>query len=303
MNELYQVRRQRIYRQNAAMEFPIPTTMLEHVLYTQEAPYCIEYQYYDKDAVTRPHYGHTLEVIVSFGVQGDYNIDGRAVPLEADSILFIPPNMLHSGTLKGTAHAYIINLKFDFERLRPVVDIERMYAREGFSVNQLIYCQPDREQTVSAIQTLIDSDDDLFMRTAALVRLFGVWLSGLTGARACLPRADEELNQLISWTEQNYKNHITIDDAAKVMHLSRSYFCNYFKQKTGMTYLNYLNRLRIEQAGLMLLSGMTASECSAACGFDDLSYFIQLFRRVTGCTTRQFAEKFSATAAANAEHA
>lgn len=298
MNEVYQVRRQRVYKQSGGMEFPIPTTMFEHVLYTQEAPYCIEYQRYEKDAVTRPHYGHTLEVIVSFGVRGDYSIDGRPVPLEEESILFIPPNVLHSGTLRGSERAYLINLKFDFERLRPTVDIERMYAQKGCSINQLIACQPDRAATVAAVQALIDADDDLFRRTAALIHLFGVWADGLSGARGGMPLADDGLNQLITWTEQNYKNRITIDDAARVMHLSRSYFCNYFKQKTGMTYLSYLNRLRIEQAGLMLLSGMTASESCAACGFDDLSYFIQLFRRETGCTTRQFVEKFSGTAMA-----
>ena len=294
VNELYQVRRQRVYRQTADAGFPIPETVLEHMLYTQEVPYCIEYQRYENDAVTRPHYGHTLEVIVSFGVSGDYSIAGRAVPLEADSILFIPPNMLHSGVIRGAENTYLINLKFDFERLRPMVDIERMYSLKGLSVNQLIYCRPDRNETVAAVMALIDHDGDLFLRTAALIKLFGIWADGLEGARGVIPLADEGLERLIAWTEQNYKSRITIDDAARIMHLSRSYFCNYFRQKTGMTYLGYLNRLRIEQAGFMLLSGMTASEACAACGFDDLSYFIQLFRRETGCTTRQFVEKFSA---------
>lgn len=293
MNEVYPVRRHRIYRQSEDMEFPIPTTMFEHMLFTQESPYCIEYQRYEKDAVTRPHYGHTLEVIVSFGVRGDYSIAGRPVALEADSILFIPPNLLHSGMLRGAEGAYLINLKFDLDRLKQTVDIERMYAQQGFSIKQLLFCQPDRDATVAAVQELIDADAELFMRISALVKLFGIWINGMNGARNAMPLTDEGLDRLISWTEQNYKKRITIDDAARVMHLSRSYFCNYFKQKTGMTYLSYLNRLRIEQAGLMLLSGMTASESCTACGFDDLSYFIQLFRRETGCTTRQFIDKFA----------
>ena len=197
VNELYQVRRQRVYIQAADAGFPIPDTMLEHMLYTQEAPYCIEYQYYENDAVTRPHYGHTLEVIVSFGVQGDYSIAGRAVPLKADSILFIPPNTLHSGVIHGSANAYLINLKFDFERLRPLVDIERMYSFKGLSVNQLISCRPDRTETVEAVMALIDNDDDLFLRTASLIRLFGLWADGLDGARSAIPIADEGLERLI----------------------------------------------------------------------------------------------------------
>lgn len=293
MNEFAHVRRQRVYRQEDALDFPIPTSVFEHVLYTQDAPYCIEYQRYEKDAFTRPHYGHTLEVILSFGVRGDYSIAGRPVELREDSMLFIPPNVLHSGTLRVSEPAYILNLKFDFERLKPMVDVEKMYAQLGYSIGMLGQCRPDREETVRAVQALIDADGELFMRTAALIRLFGVWARGLNGVRAEAPLGDDGLNRLIAWTEQNFRSRITIDDAARVMHLSRSYFCSYFRQKTGMTYLNYLNRLRVEQAGLMLISGMTASESCAACGFEDLSYFIQLFRRHTGCTTREFVEKFA----------
>lgn len=302
MNGQYNVRSRRVYMQDGAMDFPIPATIFEHVLYTQDVPYCIEYQRYEQDAVTRPHYGHTLEVIISFGVQGDYNIGGRPVPLNGDSVLFIPPNVLHSGMLRVDGPAHIINLKFDFERLRQTVDIERMYAQQGLSVNMLMDCQPDRARTVEAVQELIDGDGDIFRRTSALVKLFGIWAEGLAGGRGAVPIADEGLHRLITWTEQNYKSRITIDDAARVMHLSRSYFCSMFKQKTGMTYLNYLNRLRIEQAGLMLLSGMTASESSAACGFDDLSYFIQLFRRLTGFTTREFIDRFARDGAAGAQN-
>lgn len=293
MNEFAYVRRQRVYRPEDALDFPIPTSVFEHVLYTPDAPYCIEYQRYEKDAFTRPHYGHTLEVILSFGVRGDYSIAGRPVELKEDSMLFIPPNVLHSGALRVAEPAYILNLKFDFERLKPMVDVEKMYAQLGYSIGMLGQCRPDREETVRAVQALIDADGELFMRTAALIRLFGVWARGLKDVRAETPLSDDGLNRLIAWTEQNFCSRITIDDAARVMHLSRSYFCSYFRQKTGMTYLNYLNRLRVEQAGLMLISGMTASESCAACGFEDLSYFIQLFRRHTGCTTREFVEKFA----------
>lgn len=282
----------RVYARESAHDFPIPTDIFEQGVYTQDAPYRIEYQRYDQDDVTPPHYGHTLEVIISLGVKGDYNIDGRPVPLMDDSILFIPPNVLHSGVLRVDRAAYILNLKFDFERLKPTVDIEYLLARQGLSVNMLMACRPDRQRTIAAVQELIDTDADPFRRTAALLRLFGLWAKGMSGS-AEIPVSGEGLHKLIAWTEQNYKNRITIDDAARVMHLSRSYFCSMFRQKTGMTYINYLNRLRIERAGRLLLTGMTASQSSQACGFDDLSYFIQLFRRVTGLTTREFVEKYS----------
>ncbi len=191
------VRQRRVEMQENAAGFPIPETLFEHVLYTQEIPYCIEYQRYEKDTMTRPHYAHTLEVIISFGVQGDYNIGGISVPLKEDGILFIPPDVIHSGILYLPKPAHLINLKFDLEQLRSLVDIEHIYARAGYSIRQLISCRPNREKTIRAVQRLIDADDDLFERTAALIHLFGIWAKGLSELREAVICTDSLIDDLI----------------------------------------------------------------------------------------------------------
>ncbi len=58
-----------------------------------------------------------------------------------------------------------------------------------------------------------------------------------------------------------------------------------------MTYLSYLNSVKIEKAMQMLRYGKTVTECTYECGFDSVSYFVQLFKKILGCTPGQYIKQ------------
>ena len=67
--------------------------------------------------------------------------------------------------------------------------------------------------------------------------------------------------------------------------MSYSYFSRSFKKVTGMTFKNYLNRTRISKAEQLLFeSGGSISETAIACGYNSISYFISVYRQITGKT-------------------
>ena len=70
---------------------------------------------------------------------------------------------------------------------------------------------------------------------------------------------------------------------------NKHYFCNKFKTATGETYLQYLNNLRVFHACKMLKKGHALTEICEKCGFENMSYFIQLFKKIVGTTPKQYA--------------
>jgi len=65
--------------------------------------------------------------------------------------------------------------------------------------------------------------------------------------------------------------------------MSAFYFCKTFKKATGMTFTDYLARVRVEKVkNLMLNPNMRVSEAAFDAGFQSLSQFNRVFRRVTG---------------------
>ena len=69
---------------------------------------------------------------------------------------------------------------------------------------------------------------------------------------------------------------------------SRNYFCAWFRGHTQTTYLKYLNQVRINHACRILSHTGSIDQACTASGFRDMSYFIQTFRKMQGCTPRQY---------------
>ena len=74
--------------------------------------------------------------------------------------------------------------------------------------------------------------------------------------------------------------------------MSVRYFCKVFKQSIGMTFTDYLNRLRIEKAKNLLANPHKhISEIAFEVGFESLSQFNRSFKRITGETPTRFRKK------------
>jgi len=88
---------------------------------------------------------------------------------------------------------------------------------------------------------------------------------------------------------ENYTRKISLKEIADASGLSAPYFSTIFKNEMGENLSNYLNRLRVEKALVML--GETDSpinEISAACGFEDQSWFSKVFKSYTGISPYEY---------------
>ncbi|MCL2190742.1 MAG: helix-turn-helix domain-containing protein [Treponema sp.] len=81
----------------------------------------------------------------------------------------------------------------------------------------------------------------------------------------------------------NYTRKVSLKEIADVSGLSAPYFSTIFKDEMKENLSDYLNRLRVEKASTMLLeTDLLVSEISAACGFEDQSWFSKIFKNHTG---------------------
>ncbi len=57
----------------------------------------------------------------------------------------------------------------------------------------------------------------------------------------------QRLSAVIAYTEAHYRENIALSDAAATLHMHPNSFCRFFKENTGVTYLNYLNEYRLSK--------------------------------------------------------
>ena len=76
---------------------------------------------------------------------------------------------------------------------------------------------------------------------------------------------------------------LSLSDVAKAVNSSTFYFCKMFKKATGLHFTDYLSRIRIEKAKNLLLNPhLRVSEIAFQVGFQSLTHFNRVFRKITG---------------------
>lgn len=98
-----------------------------------------------------------------------------------------------------------------------------------------------------------------------------------------------EVCRALSYIEQHYADPLTLDEVCRHSQLSKSYFCSFFKEQTRQTFVEYLNRRRIEHARLLLEdTDLPVTEICYDAGFNDLTHFSRTFKKITGISARAY---------------
>ena len=98
---------------------------------------------------------------------------------------------------------------------------------------------------------------------------------------------------------ERHAEDLALEDVARAVNMSAFYFCKMFKKTTGMTFTDYLARVRVEKVKHLLLNPhKRISEAAFEAGFQSLSQFNRVFRRVSGESPTIFRDRVHASAAA-----
>lgn len=90
---------------------------------------------------------------------------------------------------------------------------------------------------------------------------------------------------------KNYHRDLTLDEVSRSVHVSPYYFSKLFKDETGENYVEYLTKVRIRQAKVMLLDPSNSiKQICLSVGYGDPSYFSRIFKRYEGVTPSEFRD-------------
>jgi AraC-like DNA-binding protein len=97
------------------------------------------------------------------------------------------------------------------------------------------------------------------------------------------------IKKVIQFIETNYSRDISMDDISKHIGLNRNYFSSLFKEKMKIPPQQYLINYRINKAcELMSNEGLTISDISRSVGYNDPLGFSKIFKKLKGCSPREY---------------
>jgi AraC-like DNA-binding protein len=87
---------------------------------------------------------------------------------------------------------------------------------------------------------------------------------------------------------------MSLGQVAKAMNTSTFYFCKLFKKVTGINFTDYVSRVRIEKAKNLLLNpNLRVSEIAYDVGFQSLTHFNRVFKRILGQSPTEYRGHFA----------
>lgn len=102
-------------------------------------------------------------------------------------------------------------------------------------------------------------------------------------------RYSSDIQEAINYIHTNFTLNITLRAVSDHLHLSENYFCGKFKKQTGISFVSYLNLIRIEHAKELLLSSEDPAYIIAnSVGFENTNYFSRLFKQLIGVSPTHY---------------
>ncbi len=102
----------------------------------------------------------------------------------------------------------------------------------------------------------------------------------------------DPIERVMKYIEQNYNETLTLSSAAQYVHLNAAYLSSLFKQRTGTSFVERLNEIRIQEAKRKMLHHdaklVTIAEQT---GFSNIRHFNRVFKNVTGMAPSEFKEQ------------
>jgi len=108
-----------------------------------------------------------------------------------------------------------------------------------------------------------------------------------------LSYSDKRLQKITEYVNRHYSGEIRVGKLAQDIGMAEATFCRFFKKTFGEHFTGYVNKIRIEYAVRQLLETKdSVSEIGYACGFNTIDYFIRIFKKVKGCTPKEYRKMY-----------
>lgn len=105
----------------------------------------------------------------------------------------------------------------------------------------------------------------------------------------CVKKNQSRFLPMFEYLKEHYSEKIQLTDMAEFADVTSCHFCRTFKHISNKTFVDYLNSIRLVNACKELAFSLKpVKQIACMCGFEDMNYFIRIFKKYYKVTPNQF---------------
>jgi AraC-like DNA-binding protein len=102
------------------------------------------------------------------------------------------------------------------------------------------------------------------------------------------------IEKVMEHINQNFDKTVTLGEVAKIALMTEVAFSRFFKSRTGQTFIDMLNEIRLGHASRLLIETTNnITEIAYKCGFNNMSNFNRIFKKRKNCTPKEFRDTYA----------
>lgn len=206
----------------------------------------------DKGSYIPNHWHPAIEIIYMLEGELTITIESTSRQLTSGQCILINPSVIHATKCVSPNKAIVFQIPLDFISLY-IPDIQNLiFTLDNPGNTPILQTKLDIfKDTLKQMQIANDIRPEGFiLRFNSLLFevMFQLYHNFSTQIHANHNRKSKDLdrlNKVLTYTAQNYKRHISLNEISEIAYLESGYFCRFFKKYMGSTFLEYHNELRL----------------------------------------------------------
>ncbi len=285
-----------------ALQFTIPATAEKTIIVQED----IKSHFY-------PYLHRHKEAQLIWIIKGEGTLiaDNNMHLFQANDIFLIAPDQVHvfkgsiSDTAENAGEVHTISVFYDpngnLSKLLQLPELTQLnnFLREyrgGFKLSPAYF------KLISSKMKLVRDTNhmDQLFHFLSLLRIFCKMnpqpqsLSSAPAYEKINEREGERMGNIYNYVAKHYQRDITLEEVAAEAHMTAQAFCRYFKKHMGVTFITFLNKMRINEACKLLTNGRYDSISTVAynSGFNSITNFNRVFKTIAGASPKEYLERY-----------
>ncbi|MBR3965978.1 MAG: helix-turn-helix transcriptional regulator [Clostridia bacterium] len=251
---------------------------------------------YDPLMVNAYHWHDYFEMEFFCEGEGTHILNGETLTVRRGSIHLLTPADFHTLYKKEECgEMKYFNVNFNEYALSS--ELIKMISEYGAPLSTVVTGE-DYDQLYSEFKALTaEYKSSRPMRDMMIKNMFEkiiiiFWRAltkNMSESKRQTPKHDSNVRYIVSYLRIHFREQVSLAALAKEVHLTPNYVGDLFRRETGVSFTDYVQRLRLNYAtNLLVSSDLPIADISVQSGFHSVSYFIRTFRLANGKTPLEY---------------
>jgi len=253
--------------------------------------FSIEYIQHDDNYVMPSTHSHShYELYILEQGHHEMLVNDALIDVAMHEVVLLKPNIFHRSIGNRSCKRTCIYFSERFLRLffteKACSSLLNCFNHEVLVLDKMTFPRLKRLMLLLEKENVDQDDHSIYIYLADILNLLNK--EGVAKADSGNVKG-EPIAPILTYINQNYNKLQHIEEIAERFYISKYYLCKIFKKATGLTLVQYISNIKLQNACNMLSNTkLSVSEVAEACGFNSTMYFCKFFKSALKVTPSQF---------------